>query len=56
SSVVGLRAPGSTLHLAEEHQLGGKKSYIGPCGGRNCSAGCKCFPEKGAQVSLFTQI
>uniref|UniRef100_A0A8C3C8B1 Uncharacterized protein n=1 Tax=Cairina moschata TaxID=8855 RepID=A0A8C3C8B1_CAIMO len=36
--------------------LGGKKSYTGPCGGRDCSAGCKCFPEKGARVSLFSLI
>lgn len=35
---------------------GGKKSYGGPCGGRDCSAGCKCFPEKGARVSLFSLI
>uniref|UniRef100_A0A8C3REP9 Uncharacterized protein n=1 Tax=Cyanoderma ruficeps TaxID=181631 RepID=A0A8C3REP9_9PASS len=35
---------------------GGKKSYSGPCGGRDCSAGCKCFPEKGARVSLFRLI
>ncbi|PKU39168.1 collagen alpha-6 chain [Limosa lapponica baueri] len=28
---------------------GRKKSYNGPCGGRDCSAGCKCFPEKGAR-------
>uniref|UniRef100_A0A8C3RBU0 Uncharacterized protein n=1 Tax=Cyanoderma ruficeps TaxID=181631 RepID=A0A8C3RBU0_9PASS len=56
STFMGLRALGSTLHLAEEHQLGGKKSYSGPCGGRDCSAGCKCFPEKGARVSLFRLI
>uniref|UniRef100_A0A803SR43 Uncharacterized protein n=1 Tax=Anolis carolinensis TaxID=28377 RepID=A0A803SR43_ANOCA len=31
--------------------LGGKKFYQGPCGGRDCSAGCRCFPEKGARVS-----
>lgn len=30
---------------------GGKK-HGGPCGGRDCSGGCKCFPEKGARVSL----
>lgn len=30
---------------------GGKKNS-GPCGGRDCSGGCKCFPEKGARVSL----
>lgn len=29
---------------------GGKK-HSGPCGGRDCSGGCKCFPEKGARVS-----
>uniref|UniRef100_A0A6I8NBK3 Uncharacterized protein n=1 Tax=Ornithorhynchus anatinus TaxID=9258 RepID=A0A6I8NBK3_ORNAN len=28
---------------------GGKKSYHGPCGGRDCSGSCKCFPEKGAR-------
>nr|XP_060612203.1 collagen alpha-6(IV) chain-like [Anolis sagrei ordinatus] len=28
---------------------GGKKFYQGPCGGRDCSAGCRCFPEKGAR-------
>uniref|UniRef100_A0A669QTE2 Uncharacterized protein n=1 Tax=Phasianus colchicus TaxID=9054 RepID=A0A669QTE2_PHACC len=22
-----------------------------PCGGRDCSGGCQCFPEKGARVS-----
>uniref|UniRef100_A0A3B4ZDW8 TIL domain-containing protein n=1 Tax=Stegastes partitus TaxID=144197 RepID=A0A3B4ZDW8_9TELE len=26
--------------------------HSGPCGGRDCSGGCKCFPEKGARVSL----
>lgn len=31
---------------------GGKK-HSGPCGGRDCSGGCKCFPEKGARVSPF---
>uniref|UniRef100_A0A3Q3XIT3 Secreted protein n=1 Tax=Mola mola TaxID=94237 RepID=A0A3Q3XIT3_MOLML len=31
-------------------ELGGKK-HGGPCGGRDCSGGCKCFPEKGARVS-----
>lgn len=29
---------------------GGKK-HSGPCGGRDCSGGCQCFPEKGARVS-----
>uniref|UniRef100_A0A8C5X1N1 Uncharacterized protein n=1 Tax=Malurus cyaneus samueli TaxID=2593467 RepID=A0A8C5X1N1_9PASS len=29
---------------------GGKK-YTGPCGGRDCSGGCQCFPEKGSRVS-----
>uniref|UniRef100_A0A7N8XN84 Metallothionein n=1 Tax=Mastacembelus armatus TaxID=205130 RepID=A0A7N8XN84_9TELE len=23
----------------------------GPCGGRDCSGGCQCFPEKGARVT-----
>uniref|UniRef100_A0A3B3VTH3 Uncharacterized protein n=1 Tax=Poecilia latipinna TaxID=48699 RepID=A0A3B3VTH3_9TELE len=27
------------------------KKHSGPCGGRDCSGGCKCFPEKGARVS-----
>uniref|UniRef100_A0A4W5MIC1 Uncharacterized protein n=1 Tax=Hucho hucho TaxID=62062 RepID=A0A4W5MIC1_9TELE len=35
--------------------LGGKK-YSGPCGGRDCSGGCKCFPEKGARVSPISSI
>uniref|UniRef100_A0A8B9GDR6 Uncharacterized protein n=1 Tax=Amazona collaria TaxID=241587 RepID=A0A8B9GDR6_9PSIT len=39
-----------------DNRCGGKKSYSGPCGGRDCSAGCKCFPEKGARVSLFSLI
>ncbi|TFK09353.1 cytosolic 5'-nucleotidase 1A-like [Platysternon megacephalum] len=29
----------------------GGKSYTGPCGGRDCSSGCECFPEKGGRVS-----
>ena len=31
--------------------LQGGKSYTGPCGGRDCSGGCQCFPEKGSRVS-----
>uniref|UniRef100_A0A673XHE7 Uncharacterized protein n=1 Tax=Salmo trutta TaxID=8032 RepID=A0A673XHE7_SALTR len=31
--------------------LQGGKKQSGPCGGRDCSGGCKCFPEKGARVS-----
>lgn len=31
--------------------LQGGKKHSGPCGGRDCSGGCKCFPEKGARVS-----
>uniref|UniRef100_A0A8C0EAD9 Uncharacterized protein n=1 Tax=Bubo bubo TaxID=30461 RepID=A0A8C0EAD9_BUBBB len=44
------------VEMCKDHKLkfGGKKSYSGPCGGRDCSAGCKCFPEKGARVSLFS--
>lgn len=34
---------------------GGKK-HSGPCGGRDCSGGCKCFPEKGARVSLLLSL
>uniref|UniRef100_A0A8D0DMV4 Secreted protein n=1 Tax=Salvator merianae TaxID=96440 RepID=A0A8D0DMV4_SALMN len=34
---------------------GGKKTYHGPCGGRDCSTGCKCFPEKGARHNLVLQ-
>uniref|UniRef100_A0A8B9J1H5 Uncharacterized protein n=1 Tax=Amazona collaria TaxID=241587 RepID=A0A8B9J1H5_9PSIT len=26
-------------------------TYTGPCGGRDCSGGCQCFPEKGSRVS-----
>uniref|UniRef100_A0A3B3BS86 Uncharacterized protein n=1 Tax=Oryzias melastigma TaxID=30732 RepID=A0A3B3BS86_ORYME len=35
--------------------LGGKK-YSGPCGGRDCSGGCKCFPEKGGRVSPLLAV
>lgn len=31
--------------------LQGGKKYTGPCGGRDCSGGCQCFPEKGSRVS-----
>ncbi|TMS06765.1 Collagen alpha-2(IV) chain [Larimichthys crocea] len=34
--------------LASEVHAGGKK-HSGPCGGRDCSGGCQCFPEKGAR-------
>ncbi|KAI1899886.1 hypothetical protein AGOR_G00066380 [Albula goreensis] len=34
--------------LTSEVHAGGKK-YDGPCGGRDCSGGCRCFPEKGAR-------
>ncbi|CAL8390531.1 unnamed protein product [Gadus morhua 'NCC'] len=39
--------------LAPAVNAGGKK-HSGPCGGRDCSGGCKCFPEKGARVSTNT--
>lgn len=31
----------------------GVKKSGGPCGGRDCSGGCQCFPEKGARVSFI---
>lgn len=34
---------------------GGKK-HSGQCGGRDCSGGCKCFPEKGARVSPLLTV
>uniref|UniRef100_A0A669PJC6 Uncharacterized protein n=1 Tax=Phasianus colchicus TaxID=9054 RepID=A0A669PJC6_PHACC len=34
----------------------GCKHCFGPCGGRDCSAGCKCFPEKGARVSMCLNV
>uniref|UniRef100_A0A3Q0TCU6 Uncharacterized protein n=1 Tax=Amphilophus citrinellus TaxID=61819 RepID=A0A3Q0TCU6_AMPCI len=34
--------------LCHMHCCGGKKHSV-PCGGRDCSGGCKCFPEKGAR-------
>ncbi|KPP78809.1 hypothetical protein Z043_101659 [Scleropages formosus] len=30
---------------------GGKK-FSGVCGGRDCSGGCKCYPEKGARMFI----
>ncbi|KAG5833282.1 hypothetical protein ANANG_G00274270 [Anguilla anguilla] len=34
--------------LTSEVHAGGK-SHSGPCGGRDCSGACKCFPEKGSR-------
>uniref|UniRef100_A0A8C4Y9L3 Uncharacterized protein n=1 Tax=Gopherus evgoodei TaxID=1825980 RepID=A0A8C4Y9L3_9SAUR len=34
----------------------GLKSYNGPCGGRDCSTGCKCFPEKGARIWFWSLL
>lgn len=44
----------SNLNLSFFFFQGGKK-YSGPCGGRDCSGGCKCYPEKGGRVSLHPQ-
>lgn len=46
-----LRSSSSNYHVCFCVWQGGKK-HSGPCGGRDCSGGCKCFPEKGARVSL----
>lgn len=46
-----LRSSSSNHHVCFCVRQGGKK-HSGPCGGRDCSGGCKCFPEKGARVSL----
>lgn len=46
-----LRSSSSNYHVYFCVRQGGKK-HSGPCGGRDCSGGCKCFPEKGARVSL----
>lgn len=46
-----LRSSSSNSHVCFCVRQGGKK-HSGPCGGRDCSGGCKCFPEKGARVSL----
>lgn len=46
-----LRWSSSNYHVCFCVRQGGKK-HSGPCGGRDCSGGCKCFPEKGARVSL----
>uniref|UniRef100_A0A3P9QHD7 Uncharacterized protein n=1 Tax=Poecilia reticulata TaxID=8081 RepID=A0A3P9QHD7_POERE len=43
-------APGLYFFLVEIVQVEVQK-HSGPCGGRDCSGGCKCFPEKGARVS-----
>lgn len=31
--------------------LQGVKKFDEPCGGRDCSGGCQCYPEKGGRVS-----
>lgn len=31
--------------------LQGVKKFDVPCGGRDCSGGCQCYPEKGGRVS-----
>lgn len=41
----------SNLHVVCFCVRQGGKKHSGPCGGRDCSGGCKCFPEKGARVS-----
>lgn len=46
-----LHSSSSNYHVCFCVRQGGKK-HSGPCGGRDCSGGCKCFPEKGARVSL----
>uniref|UniRef100_A0A3Q2THJ0 Secreted protein n=1 Tax=Fundulus heteroclitus TaxID=8078 RepID=A0A3Q2THJ0_FUNHE len=38
----------------QKEVLGSGFKHSGPCGGRDCSGGCKCFPEKGARVSPFS--
>uniref|UniRef100_A0A8C0U305 Uncharacterized protein n=1 Tax=Cyanistes caeruleus TaxID=156563 RepID=A0A8C0U305_CYACU len=45
------------LCLPEEHDHTGHTSkYTGPCGGRDCSGGCQCFPEKGSRVTLAGRL
>lgn len=46
-----LTSSSSNYHVCFCVRQGGKK-HSGPCGGRDCSGGCKCFPEKGARVSV----
>lgn len=36
--------------------LQGVKKFDVPCGGRDCSGGCQCFPEKGGRVSHSVAI
>lgn len=45
---VVLNAAQITLPLCS---LQGVKKYDVPCGGRDCSGGCQCYPEKGGRVS-----
>uniref|UniRef100_A0A4X1U704 Collagen type IV alpha 2 chain n=2 Tax=Sus scrofa TaxID=9823 RepID=A0A4X1U704_PIG len=37
--------------LLAQSVLAGVKKLDVPCGGRDCSGGCQCYPEKGGRVS-----
>uniref|UniRef100_A0A673K0A4 Uncharacterized protein n=1 Tax=Sinocyclocheilus rhinocerous TaxID=307959 RepID=A0A673K0A4_9TELE len=42
------------MHFVISHgTTSGVKKSGGSCGGRDCSGGCQCFPEKGARVSFI---
>uniref|UniRef100_A0A7N5JKW7 Collagen type IV alpha 2 chain n=1 Tax=Ailuropoda melanoleuca TaxID=9646 RepID=A0A7N5JKW7_AILME len=40
-----------TVGLLAQSVLAGVKKFDVPCGGRDCSGGCQCYPEKGGRVS-----
>uniref|UniRef100_A0A667FFL4 Collagen type IV alpha 2 chain n=1 Tax=Lynx canadensis TaxID=61383 RepID=A0A667FFL4_LYNCA len=45
-----------TVGLLAQSVLAGVKKFDVPCGGRDCSGGCQCFPEKGGRVSHSVAI
>ncbi|KAI2569888.1 collagen type IV alpha 2 chain [Homo sapiens] len=40
-----------TVGFLAQSVLAGVKKFDVPCGGRDCSGGCQCYPEKGGRVS-----
>ncbi|PNJ78217.1 COL4A2 isoform 9, partial [Pongo abelii] len=38
-----------TVGFLAQSVLAGVKKFDVPCGGRDCSGGCQCYPEKGGR-------
>uniref|UniRef100_A0AC11E4L3 Uncharacterized protein n=1 Tax=Ovis aries TaxID=9940 RepID=A0AC11E4L3_SHEEP len=41
-----------TVGLLAQSVLAGVKKLDVPCGGRDCSGGCQCYPEKGGRREM----